>query len=108
MPKSTHDRIEPTMPTWRFWLLTLIGFPVAGVALALAVSAAGPQFALAALAVLALEGKLLTYERNIRRMSKRRRAFWVVVGCVTTAAVAALGASVLFFILLVEHCAEGC
>lgn len=96
------------MPTWRFWLLTLVGFPVAGVALALAVSAAGAQFALAALAVLALEGKLLTYERNIRRMSRRRSAFWVVVGCVTTAAAAALGASVLFFALLFEHCAEGC
>lgn len=47
MTNSTHDQIEPTPPTWRFWLLTLVGFPVAGAALVLAASAAGALPALA-------------------------------------------------------------
>ncbi|MDQ3631067.1 MAG: hypothetical protein M3417_07330 [Actinomycetota bacterium] len=96
------------MPTPRFWLLTLLGYPAAGIALLLAVSAVRAPFGLAALGVLALEARLLAHERTVRRMSPRWRALWVVLGCTMTAAVAALGAGVFFFVLLLEHCADGC
>ena len=103
-----HDEVEPTAPTWRFWLLTVLGFPVAGIAVLFAVSAVRAQFGLAALGLLALEGWLLTHERTVRHMAQRRRAVWVVIGCTTTAIIAALGASVLFFAALLDHCSEGC
>ena len=64
--------------------------------------------ALAALGSLALEAKLLTYERTVRHMGTRRRRHWIVLGCVATAAVTALVAGVVFFALLIEHCEEGC
>ena len=103
-----HDEVEPTAPTWRFWLLTALGFPVAGIAVLFAVSAVRAPFGLAALALLALEGWLLTHERTVRHMAQRRRAVWVVIGCLTTAAIGALGGTVLYFALLFEQCSGGC
>ncbi len=104
------DEVEPTAPTWRFWLLTVVGFPVAGIAVLFAVIAVrGPiPLGLAALGLLALEGWLLTHERTVRHMAQRRRTVWVVIGCTTTAVIAALGASALFFAALLDHCAGGC
>ena len=102
-----HDEVEPTAPTWRFWLLTVLAFPVAGIAVLFAASAFRASF-VAALGLLALEGWLLTHERTVRHMAQRRRAVWVVIGCTTTAIIAALGASVLFFAALLDHCAGGC
>ncbi len=97
------------MPGWRFWLLTVLGFPVTGVAVLFLVSIARAPWGLAALGLLALESWLLTHARTVRRMSQRRRTVWVVIGCTMTAIVAALGASVLFFVALLNHCAaEGC
>lgn len=71
-----------------------------------AAGAVRAPFGLAALGLLALEGWLLTHERTVRHMAQRRRAVWVVIGCTTTAIIAALGASVLFFAALLVHCAE--
>ena len=109
-----HDEVEPTAPTWRFWLLTVLGFPVAGIAVLFgivvlfALSAVRAPVGLAALGLLALEGWLLTHERTVRHMAQRRRAVWVVIGCLTTAAIGALGGTVLFFALLFEQCSGGC
>ena len=103
-----HDEVESTAPTWRFWLLTVLGFPVAGIAVLFAVSAVRAPVGPAALGLLALEGWLLTHERTVRHMAQRRRAVWVVIGCTTTAIIATLGASVLFFVALLVQCHEGC
>lgn len=109
MPNPTLDQIGPTLPTRRYWFAILVGFPVAGGALLYAAFSAGAPFRLTALALLALEGPLLTRERTIRRMSGRRRAVWVVVGCITTAALVALEVSVFFFVALMKACSpDGC
>jgi len=99
--------VQPA-PTWRFWLLTLVGFPVAGAALIFAAGAYRAPFGLVALGVLVIEARVLTHERAVSRMSPRRRAVWVVVGCLITAAIGALGGTVLFFALLFEQCSGGC
>lgn len=102
-----HDQVEPTVPTRRFWLLTVLGFPVVGVAVLFLVIAVRAPSGLAVLGLLALEGWLLTHERTVRRMSKGRRTVWVVIGCTTTAIIAAIVASVLFFAALLNQCSEG-
>ncbi len=107
-PAPTHDQIEPTVPTRRFWLLTLLAFPVAAIAPAMAAIAIRAPFGLAALGLLALEAWVLKREPTIRRMAPRRRTAWIVFGCVTTAAIVGLGAIVLFFVMLFEHCSGGC
>jgi len=56
----------------------------------------------------AIEAWVLKREPTVRRMTPRRRTAWIVVGCVTTAAIIGLGAIVLFFVLLFEHCSGGC
>ncbi len=103
------DGVEPPAPTWRFWLLTVLAFPVSGTAVLYAVFAVRAPVPLAALGLLALEGWLLTHERTVRHMTQRRRTVWVAIGCTTTAIIAALGAVILFFAALINECAaKGC
>jgi len=102
------DAVEPKAPTWRFWFLTVLAFPVAGFAVLYAVFAVRAPVPLAALGLLALEGWLLTRERTVRHMAQRRRNIWVAIGCTTTAVVATIGVVVLFFAALINECAKGC
>lgn len=104
----TDGRQAPRAPTWHFWVLALLALPVAVIALRIADSATGVPEDLVMLGTTALSGYLLAHERAVRRMARRRRIVWAVIGCLLTAAVVTAASLTLFLVLLMAYCSEGC
>lgn len=100
MPPLTDGRQAASLPTWQFWVLVLLVFPVASLVLLLGGGALGVPPALTGVGTVAVVGALLSQERAIRRMQPRWRVAWAAAGCVITVAVTEVAAVGLFFALL--------